>query len=215
MEKKSSGQALSLLKKNYPSASTALEFRTPVEMLVSTILSAQCTDARVNLVTKSLFSKYQSVSDYADADIKELENGIRSTGFYHNKAKNIIAAAKMIREKFHGKVPNRMEELVTIPGVGRKTANIILWNSYGIISGIAVDTHVKRVAYRLGLTSNTDPNRIEQDLMNLYPRKDWPHITNLIISHGRAVCQAKKPLCRKCFLFRLCKKRGVDRKFWA
>ncbi|MBI2575213.1 endonuclease III [Candidatus Woesearchaeota archaeon] len=205
---------ISALRKHYPGSSTALSFRSPMEMLVSTILSAQCTDARVNIVTKELFRKYKTAKDYANADIRKLEQEIRSTGFYRNKAKNIIAAAKLIEGRFNGEVPDKMEDLVTLPGVARKTANIVLWNSYGIISGIAVDTHVTRLAYRLGLTGNTDQNKIEQDLMALYARKDWPHITNFLIAHGRAVCQAKKPLCRKCFLFRLCSKKGVDRKFW-
>lgn len=208
-------RVISLLKKHYPSARTALEFRNPLEMLVSTVLSAQCTDARVNKVTKELFRKYRTVADYANAVQKEFEGDIRSTGFYRSKAKNIIAAAKLIQENFRGKVPNTMEELIKLPGVGRKTANIILWNSYGIISGIAVDTHVKRVSYRLGLTGNTDPVKIEQDLMKLYNKKDWPQVSNLIISHGRAVCQAKKPSCKKCFLFNQCQKNGVDRKLWS
>ncbi len=205
---------ISALRKHYHGSVTALSFHSPIEMLVSTILSAQCTDARVNIVTKDLFRKYKTVRDYATADIRKLEQEIRSTGFYRNKAKNIIAAAKLIEGKFNGKVPKTMDELITLPGVARKTANIVLWNSYGIISGVAVDTHVTRLAYRLGLTKNTEQNKIEQDLMELYARKDWPHITNLLIAHGRAVCQAKKPLCRKCFLFRLCDRKGVDMKFW-
>lgn len=206
---------ISALRKHYPVSRTALSFRSPLEMLVSTILSAQCTDARVNIVTKELFRKYKTAKDYATADVRKFEQEIRSTGFYRNKARNIIAAAKLIGGKFGGKVPDKMEELVTLPGVARKTANIVLWNSYGTISGIAVDTHVTRLAFRLGLTKNTEQNKIEQDLMALYARKDWPHITNLLIAHGRAVCQAKKPLCKECFLFALCEKKGVDRKFWV
>lgn len=206
---------ISALRKHYQGTRTALYFQSPLDMLVSTILSAQCTDARVNLVTEELFRKYKTEKDYANADIKKLEHEIRSTGFYRNKARNIIAAAKLIEKKFGGKVPKTMEELVTLPGVARKTANIVLWNSYGIISGVAVDTHVTRLSYRLGLTRNTEQNKIEHDLMRLYEKKDWPHITNLLIAHGRAVCQAKKPLCKKCFLFELCEKKGVERKFWA
>lgn len=214
LNKKAAG-IISVLKTRYPSAITALHFHSPMDMLVSTILSAQCTDARVNIVTKELFRKYKTAKDYANADIRKLEQEIRSTGFYRNKARNIIAAAKLIQDKFRGKVPDKMEDLITLPGVARKTANIVLWNSYGIISGIAVDTHVTRLAYRLGLTKNTEQNKIEQDLTALYKKIDWPHITNLLIAHGRAVCQAKKPLCRKCPLFALCERKGVDRKFWA
>ncbi len=204
-----------LLARHYPGAATALQFNSPIEILVATVLSAQCTDARVNAVTRELFKKYRTVRDYATADQKEFEQEIRSTGFYRNKAKNIISAAKLIQQKFGGKVPDAMDDLITLPGVARKTANIVLWNAYRKIAGIAVDTHVTRVAFRLGLTSNTGPVKIEQDLMKLYDRQRWPHVTNLLISHGRAVCQAKKPKCRECFLFSLCGKRGVDRKFWA
>ncbi len=204
-----------LLKRHYPSAKTALKFRSVVEMLVSTILSAQCTDARVNIVTKGLFNKYRTVGDYADADIKKFETEIKSTGFYRNKAKNIIQSAKIIRDRFNGKVPDQIEELISLPGIGRKTANIILWNSYGIISGIAVDTHVKRVSYRLGLAKNKEPEKIEKELMKLYSKKDWPHISNLLIMHGRKICQARKPLCRICFLYKVCQKKGVDKKFLA
>ncbi len=204
-----------LLKKHYPSSSTALEFRTPIEMLVSTVLSAQCTDARVNIVTKDLFKKYVTASDYANANLGDFEKEIKSTGFYRNKARNIIKSASIIKDKFEGKVPDKMEELVSLPGIGRKTANIILWNSFGIISGIPVDTHVKRVSFRLGLTCNKDPAKIEKDLESIYSRKDWPNISNLLIAHGRKICQARRPLCRQCFLYKVCLKKGVDSKYWS
>jgi endonuclease-3 len=193
-----------LLIKEYPGARTALEFANPLEMLVSTILSAQCTDARVNQVTGRLFKKYRTVEDYANADMKALQQEIRQTGFFRNKAKNIKGAATALIERFNCKVPRTMEELLTLPGVARKTANIVLQNSYGIIEGIAVDTHVRRLSQRLGLSENTDPNKIEQDLMRIVPRKDWALITNLLIWHGRRVCKAPRPKCDACVLIKLC-----------
>jgi len=195
---------IELLDKEYLNARTALKFRNPLEMLISTILSAQCTDARVNIVTKELFKKYKKPEDYADVNLSEFENDIHSTGFYKNKAKNIKAACKMIVEKFNSKVPNNMDELLTLPGVARKTANIVLWNSCGIISGIAVDTHVKRQSMLLGLTANKDQDKIEKDLMEITPKKEWPHITNLLIEHGRNVCIARRPKCEICVLNKIC-----------
>ena len=197
-------KTLSLLKKQYPDAVTALSFGKPIELLVATILSAQCTDARVNIVTKELFKKYKTVEDYANADIKKFEQEIRSTGFYHNKAKNIINACKIIEEKFFGKVPKTMAELMTLPGVARKTANIVLSEAYGIIEGIAVDTHVRRLAQRIGLSKNNDPNKIERDLMKLVPRKEWRNISNVLIFHGRRICIARKPKCEICVLNKFC-----------
>ncbi len=202
------------LKNNYPDSKTALRFDNPIQMLVATILSAQCTDTMVNKVSGKLFKKYKTVYDFSKADQNLLEAEIRPTGFYRNKAKNIISTAKIINERFNGIVPKRIEDILTLPGVGRKTANIVLWNSYGIVVGVAVDTHVQRVVFRLGLTKNKVPEKIEQDLMRIYPKKEWPQITNLLISHGRKICIARKPLCRECFLYRLCEKQGVDRKFW-
>lgn len=202
---------LNLLKERYPHATTALKFSSPFELLVSTILSAQCTDARVNMVTKELFKKYRTAKDYAGADLKTFEQEIRSTGFYHNKAKNIIGAAKNIIEKFGGKVPDTMEELITLPGVARKTANIVLSGAYGLIEGIAVDTHVRRVAFRLGLTNNTDPEKIEEDFMEIIPRHDWWTFSNVIIYHGRETCVARLPKCSVCILNRLCPRRGVTK----
>lgn len=202
---------LSLLKKHYPRARISLTYSNNWELLVAVMLSAQCTDKMVNTVTAKLFKKYKSIEDYANADIHELENDIRSTGFYRNKAKNIQAAAKMVLEKFNGEVPRTMNELTKLPGVARKTANVVLGNAYQIFEGIAVDTHVRRLAQRLGLSRNTDPNKIEQDLMKLFDpakdgasKKDWFSLTYLLIEHGRAICVAKKPKCDECFLNKIC-----------
>ena len=195
---------IGVLEAEYPKAKTALHYSSPLEILVATILSAQCTDKRVNIVTKSLFKKYRTVEDYAKADLAELEQDIRSTGFYRNKAKNIKNAARMLVEKFGSQVPQTMEELIELPGVARKTANIVLSNAYGVIVGIAVDTHVHRLSKRLGLTENTNPNKIEKDLMQMVPKSHWKSITNLLISHGRAVCAARKPKCDVCSLNKIC-----------
>lgn len=193
-----------LLRREYPGAKTALEYRNPLEMLVSTMLSAQCTDAKVNEVTKVLFRKYRTAEDYAKADTKQLEKEIRQTGFFRNKAKNIKAASAALIERFDGHVPKTMEEILTLPGVARKTANIVLQNAYGVIEGIAVDTHVRRLSDRLGLSGNKDPNKIEQDLMKIVPKRDWALITDLLIWHGRRVCKAPKPKCEECVLSKVC-----------
>jgi endonuclease-3 len=195
---------IELLKMEYPKAKTALHYSSPLEILVATILSAQCTDKRVNIVTKSLFKKYKTAEDYANADLAELEQDIRSTGFYRNKAKNIKNAGRMMVEKFDSQVPQTMSELLELPGVARKTANIVLSNAYGVIAGIAVDTHVRRLAKLLGLTENTNPDKIEADLMLMVPENHWKRITNLLISHGRNVCVARKPKCGICRLNKLC-----------
>ena len=200
---------LGLLKKNYPRTRIALEFANPLEILIATVLSAQCTDKRVNMVTKGLFRKYKSVKDFAKADLRSFENEIRSTGFYRQKAKNIINAAKKILKDFNGKVPKTMQELVTLPGVARKTANIVLYNGYGVIEGIAVDTHVRRLSQRLGLSKTKDPVKIEQDLMKIIPRKEWGEINTLLIDHGRNVCHARKPDCPGCILKQLCPSFGI------
>ena len=199
----------SLLKKKYPSPRIALKFTDPLESLVATILSAQCTDARVNIVTPSLFKKYKSIKDYATADIKEFENDIRSTGFYHNKAKNIIAAANKILKDFGGKVPDTMEELIQLPGVARKTANVVLYNAFGKNEGIAVDTHVIRVSQSLGLTKNSDPVKIERNLMELLDRKEWGPFSLRLIRHGRETCVAKKPKCLICVLQNVCPSKKI------
>jgi endonuclease-3 len=195
---------IGLLENQYPRAKTALHYSSPMEILIATILSAQCTDKRVNIVTKSLFKKYRTAEDYANADIAELEQDIRSTGFYRNKAKNIKNAGRMMVEKFDSQVPNTIKEILELPGVARKTANIVLSNAYGVIEGIAVDTHVRRLSKRLGLTENKNPDKIEEDLMQIVPKSHWKRITNLLISHGRKICKARKPKCDSCILNKIC-----------
>ena len=195
---------IELLEKEYPKAKTALHYTSPLEILVATMLSAQCTDKRVNIVTKSLFKKYRTAEDYANADLAELEEAVRSTGFYRNKAKNIKRSGRMLVEKFNSQVPRTMDELLELPGVARKTANIVLSNAYGIIEGVAVDTHVRRLSKRLGLTENKNPNKIEADLMLIVPKSHWKRINNLLIFHGRNVCMARKPKCNICSLNKIC-----------
>jgi endonuclease-3 len=195
---------IELLEKDYPKAKTALHYTSPLEILVATMLSAQCTDKRVNIVTKSLFKKYRIAEDYANADLAELEEAVRSTGFYKNKAKNIKRSGRMLVEKFNSQVPRTMDELLELPGVARKTANIVLSNAYGIIEGIAVDTHVRRLSKRLGLTENKNPDKIEADLMLIVPKSHWKRITDLLIFHGRNVCMARKPKCNLCSLNKMC-----------
>jgi endonuclease-3 len=193
-----------LLKKEYPDAKPSLNYSNSLELLVATILSAQSTDVQINKVTENLFKKYRTAEDYANADIIELENDIYSTGFYKSKARNIKLAARMIVECYNGEVPKTMEELVSLPGVGRKTANIVLARAFGIIEGIAVDTHVKRVSRRLGFTKNSDPEKIEQDLISLARKEDLDSISMTLIYHGRKICQAKKPKCEICVVKELC-----------
>jgi endonuclease-3 len=197
-------RVIELLEKEYPNAKTALNFTTPLEILVATMLSAQTTDVRVNIVTKTLFKKYPTAKDYANADLKELEQDIRSTGFYHNKARNLQKSAKLLVEKFNSKVPQKMDELLELPGVARKTANIVLYNAYGIVKGVAVDTHVRRLSTRLGLTEKEDQDKIEQDLMSITPKESWMKLTDLLIFHGRQVCTAQKPKCDGCVLNKIC-----------
>ena len=193
-----------LLEKEHSDAEIALTFKNPLELLISTILSAQCTDERVNIVTKILFKKYKTPRDYAKADLKELEQDVRSTGFYHNKARNIKNCCQMLIEKFGSQVPKTMEELLELPGVARKTANIVLSNAFGIVEGIAVDTHVRRLSERLGLTQNKNQDKIEQDLMKIVPKEMWMRFSDLLIFHGRRVCMAKKPKCGECVLNKIC-----------
>ncbi len=197
------------LKKAYPDPKTALNFNSAFDLLVATVLSAQATDILVNKVTAALFRKYKSVRDYASAPLETLQNDVKSINFYKTKAKNIQASARIIAEKFHGKVPRTMVELITLPGVARKTANIILSNAFGVNEGIAVDTHVKRLAFRLGLTKNADPVRIESDLMAVTPRADWSILSHLLILHGRQVCRAKNPLHQECALFDICPSKNI------
>ena len=195
---------IELLETEYPDAKIALNYTNPLELLVATILSAQCTDRRVNIVTKTLFKKYRKAEDYANANLEELEEDIRPTGFYRNKAKNIKKCCQILVEKFNSQVPKTMEEMLELPGVARKTANIVLSNAYGVIEGIAVDTHVRRLAKRLGLSEHEDPNRIEGDLMKIVPKTRWKRITDLLIFHGRRICVARKPKCGICVLNKLC-----------
>ena len=195
---------IELLEKEHTNARIALNYSNPLELLVATMLSAQSTDETINKVTKTLFKKYTKPEDYANAKLTELEQDIRSTGFYHNKAKNLQRATKMLVEKYNSKVPKTMEELVKLPGVARKTANIVLTNAFGVVVGVAVDTHVRRLAQRLGLSENKDPNKIEQDLMSIAPKDKWMRLTDLLIFHGRRVCTAKKPNCAGCVLNKIC-----------
>ena len=202
--KKRASKIIDFLEKEFPNAKIALNYRNPLELLVATILSAQCTDERVNMVTKSLFMKYKKAEDYANADIAELEQEIRPTGFYRNKARNLKNTGEMLVKRFHSQVPKTMDEVLELPGVARKTANIVLQNAYGVVEGIAVDTHVRRVTARLGLTTNEDQNKIEQDLMKIVPRDKWMRITDLLIYLGRRVCTARKPKCDICVLNKIC-----------
>ncbi|MEM3587443.1 MAG: endonuclease III [Candidatus Jordarchaeaceae archaeon] len=197
---------LELLKREYPDVGgTILKYKTPLDLLVATILAAQCTDDRVNKVTEHLFKKYKTAEDYANADLEELEQEIKPTGFYKNKAKAIKNAAKMLVEQFNSQVPKTMEEMLKLPGVARKTANIVLSNAYGINEGIAVDTHVMRLAQRLGFTQEEkNRDKIERDLMKLFPKDNWFELTNLLVTHGRKICTARKAKCGECVVNKLC-----------
>jgi len=196
-------EIIKILTKEIPDSRIALRFSNSLELLIATVLSAQCTDVKVNQVTVDLFKKYRSAKDYAEADLPQLEKDIRPTGFYRNKAKSIQKCCHDLVTRFEGKVPNSLDELVTLPGVGRKTANVILGNAYGI-PGIVVDTHVHRVSQRIGLTRNDDPVKIEFDLMEIVPKDEWTHFSNLLIWHGRRTCTAKKPLCGQCPIRKWC-----------
>ena len=202
--KQRAAKIIELLEEQYPNAKTALNYTNPLELLVATMLSAQTTDQRVNIVTQTLFKKYLTPLDYADADIKKLEQDIRSTGFYHNKARNLQKCCQLLVQKFNSQVPKTMNELLELPGVARKTANIVLYNAYGIVVGIAVDTHVRRVSQRLGLTEQENQDKIEQDLMQVTPQKKWMKLTDLLIFHGRQICTAQKPKCLACVLNKIC-----------
>ena len=193
-----------ILKKTYPGARIALNFKDPLELLISTILSAQCTDVRVNMVTKDLFKKYKSAADWAGADLKQIEAGIRSTGFFRNKALNIKGACTRIVEQYDGKVPGTMDELLNLPGVGRKTANCVLGDAFGI-PGITCDTHVIRLSCRLGLSGNSDPVKLEFDLAEIVPKRNWTAFSHLVITHGRNICKARKPNCPDCPIAKHCR----------
>lgn len=200
----SSSRIHALLKKHYADAQTSLVYHTPMEMLVATILSAQCTDKQVNKVTKELFKTRNTPQDYARIPLSKLERAVKSTGFYENKARHIKGAAQAIMKQHGGKVPTSMSDLTQLPGVGRKTANVVVSNLTGKHQGIVVDTHVLRLSKRLGLTKHNQPEKVEQDLLKQIPKKDWMLFSNALIAHGRAVCTARKPLCGECFLNKLC-----------
>lgn len=194
---------LPVLKKLYPEAKTALNFKNPLQLLIATILSAQCTDVRVNMVTKDLFKKYKSPKDWAKADVRQIESDIKSTGFYHNKAVNIKNSCTAIIEKFNNKIPSTMDELTTLPGVGRKTANVVLGNAFGV-PAIACDTHVIRLSRRLQLSENSDPVKLEFDLAEIIPKKSWTLFSHLLILHGRNICRARRPDCENCRITKFC-----------
>ncbi len=202
---------LAILKRAYPSAKCSLNYRSPLQLLIATILSAQCTDARVNMVTPALFRKYITAHGFANAKLPELEKYVRSTGFYRNKAKNIKAACKLIVKKHGGKVPRTMGEMLELPGVARKTANIVLGNAYGVVEGVPVDTHAIRISRLLGWTKSTAQEKIERDLMALLPRRDWLRVSDLFVHHGRAICIARRPKCSICPLNKLCPKAGLPK----
>jgi endonuclease-3 len=210
--KKTAGKVVRHLAADYPDVTCALENETPFELLVATILSAQCTDARVNMVTPELFRRWPTAAEMARAPTRDLEKVIQSTGFFRNKAKNIKAASQGLMEEYGGEVPSDLESLVALPGVGRKTANVVLGTAFGVASGVVVDTHVTRVSRRLGLTRHTDPTKIEQDLMSLLPQKEWVNFSHRMIHHGRRICVARKPRCPECSMNKFCPKIGVTEK---
>jgi endonuclease-3 len=210
--KRHAAQIARRLAKQYPNATCALHFQSPLELLVATILSAQCTDVRVNQVTKDLFRKYRTAADYARAKLHELQRDIQSTGFFRNKAKSIQECCRLLLERYDGEVPRDIEQLVELPGIGRKTANVVLGTAYGIATGVVVDTHVTRISYRLGLTREKDPKKIEKDLIGLFPAKDWILLSHRLIHHGRRCCTARNPKCSECPLESLCPRNGVEEK---
>jgi endonuclease-3 len=204
-------QILEKLKARYPVPETMLTHENAWELLVATVLAAQCTDARVNMITPELFRRWPGPAELMDVPQEELESVIRPTGFYHNKAKNLLGAARRMVEVYGGEVPRTLEDLITIPGVARKTANVVLWGAFGINEGLAVDTHVKRLSFRLGLTKNTDPVKIEQDLMKIFPREEWGDVNHRLVWFGRDVCDARKPACDRCEMMDLCPRCGVGK----
>lgn len=210
--KQRTDEIIKRLKNEYPDAHCALNHTNAFELLIATILSAQCTDERVNIVTANLFRKYRQPQDYINVLQTELEQDIHSTGFFRNKAKNIQAACQKIIEEFGGEIPQTMDELLTLNGVARKTANVVLGNAFGISSGVVVDTHVSRLSQRLGLSEQTTAEKIEKDLQELVPERDWILFPHLMISHGRKICQARKPKCEQCILNDICPKIGVIEK---
>ncbi|HEU4436810.1 MAG TPA: endonuclease III [candidate division Zixibacteria bacterium] len=203
-KKKRAKKIIALLTKAYPEAKCSLDHKNPLQLLVATILSAQCTDKRVNLVTPALFARFKTAKAFAEASLPELEKQVRTTGFYRNKAKSLKGLGQALLEKHGGGVPKTMEELIHLPGVGRKTANVVLGTGYGIASGVVVDTHVSRIAARLGLSPESNPEKMEKHLMEVIPKKDWILFPHQIIHHGRAVCKAQRPNCPGCVLNKLC-----------
>jgi endonuclease III len=203
-EKARTRKIIALLRKAYPDAKCSLNHSSALELLIATILSAQCTDERVNIVTADLFRKYRSCADYLKVPESELQNDVRTTGFFRNKTKSIQGACKVLNEEYGDRVPETMEELLKLPGVARKTANVVLGNAFGIASGVVVDTHVSRLSQRLALTANKTPEKIERDLVELVPKKDWIDFSHLLIYHGRRVCKARRPLCEKCVVEKYC-----------
>lgn len=197
------------LENEYPNAECSLNFNNPLELMIAVILSAQSTDAMINKITPHLFSELKTAEDFANCDINKLEELVKSSGFYHNKAKNIKENCKMLIEKFNGEVPETMEELISLPGVGRKTANVVLLNAFNKCEGIAVDTHAKRISNRLGLSDNDDPLKIEKDLLRKIPKQDWSKMNHLFVYHGRATCTASKPKCSTCCINAYCQRNGV------
>lgn len=203
--KKNAKEIVTILRKTYPDATCSLDFKTPFQAVVAVVLSAQCTDERVNKTTPSLFARCKTIQDFANIDIKELETLIHPCGFYRNKAANIKACAEKVLEEFNGQVPSTMEELLTLPGVGRKTANVVLLEVFGIANGIAVDTHAKRISNKLGLSNNSAPEKIEQDLLKIFDKEDLKFINHLLVWHGRNYCKAQKPDCESCTINKFCK----------
>jgi len=207
--KRHAAKVLRRLKADYPDVDCALHYHSAFQLLVATILSAQCTDERVNLVTKELFARYQTAADFARVPLQTLEKAIKSTGFFRNKAKNIKACSQELLDKYDGEVPQELDPLIGLPGVGRKTANVVLGTAYGLATGVVVDTHVGRLSRRMGLTEQKDPVKTEQDLMRLFPKREWIEFSHRMIYHGRRVCAARKPLCNDCSLQKFCPKHGV------
>lgn len=201
---------LARLKSRYPVLKTALNWETPWQLLVATVLSAQCTDKQVNKVTPVFFQKWPAPFDLARAPVEEVARVVHSTGFYRNKSKNLVAAAGIVAREFNGEVPSSMQDLLSLPGIARKTANIVLSGAFGINHGIAIDTHVKRISFRLGLTESTNPSVIEKDLMPLFPRQDWANVNHMLVFFGREVCRARKPNCTGCELGDICSKKGIS-----
>jgi endonuclease III len=208
--KKQAARVVRGLQRDYADAECALVHETPFQLLIATVLSAQCTDERVNIVTKELFAKYPTAKELAAVPLKEIEKLVQSTGFFRNKAKNIKALSQRLTEEFDGQVPQDLDILVNMPGVGRKTANVVLGTAFGIPTGVVVDTHVGRISKRLGLTDSTDAEKIERDLIELLPRKEWIDYSHRMIHHGRRVCKARKPLCDECGFKKICPRIGVE-----